>query len=172
MPTTKMVLLFCWTLLLPTISFPTVSNALQQPTRIVAKPRFLIAKDSPIQLECCPLIGGPSWLPLHVQVAIVLPVEERQEESKYKFDFVPQQATEPATLLRLLTLKAVPGELRCFAPRDDMATLPLDHSPAQLLVQQAQEFQNNQADPNLHLLRNNCWTFAWRLLRYLKQDYR
>jgi hypothetical protein len=145
---------WCWALI---HAIP--SSALQQPSRIILQPpSFIIAKGVPVKLECCPLIGGPPWLPLHVQVIL-----QGEGEEKHKYDFVPKEATRSETLLQLLTFQTVPGELRYFgSSRDTSAELSM-------LVQRAEDFRSH-ADPELHVMKNNCWTFAWKLLRHLDRN--
>jgi hypothetical protein len=80
-------------------------------------------------LRFSPLIGGPSFLPLHVEV-ILVPVIDRitvvehgietalnpAPNSEYfdihRFDFLPENPREPATIVRLMQLQAVPGLVR------------------------------------------------------------
>ena len=84
-----------------------------------------------------PLIGGPAFLPLHVEVIIA--VEEGKNDSErlqqkmnticirrsnnlsmfqglfsqlHRFDFLPEKPTDPSTLAKLTTFNAVPGRLR------------------------------------------------------------
>ncbi|GKY92302.1 hypothetical protein MPSEU_000201300 [Mayamaea pseudoterrestris] len=68
-------------------------------------------RDKPFHLETFPLIGGPPWLPLHVKV-IVHVLDEEDNKSTVAFDFVPVDATNPATLQSLLQLQSVPGCVR------------------------------------------------------------
>jgi hypothetical protein len=136
------------------------ARALQLPSRIVLQPpSFIISNELPVKLQCCPLMGGPPWLPLHVQVLI-----QGEGQEKHKYDFVPREATSPETLLQLLMLQAVPGELRYFGPSGDSTS-----SEVSKLVQRAEDFKS-RADPELHLIKNNCWTFAWKLLRHLDRN--
>lgn len=116
------------------------------PTKVNAlEPRFIP------QFTFQPLIGGPSWLKLHVQVNLVDSYDSNDSNNdnnntqiRHKFDFVPLDAADPKTLLRLLTLQSVPGQIRTFQST---------HSPSLQFCQQ----YNTQ----LHLMYNNCWTFAW-----------
>ena len=122
-----------------------------QPTRLVLRPPGQEDRNNKIHLECCPLMGGPPFLPLHVQVVV---------EEYHKFDFIPRDATKPETLLKLLTLQQVPGELRCIrTPQANETTSYLTHK--------ATDFTNNYQESNLHILSNNCWTFALRLWQHL-----
>ena len=59
-------------------------------------------------LENSPLIGGPSWLPLHIKVIL----EDGNRKVVHRWDFVPLDATNFATLRQLLLLQAVPAEIR------------------------------------------------------------
>ena len=72
-------------------------------------------------LRFSPLIGGPKFAPLHVEVMI----KKRQSDSDafnrstpneenvlHRFDFVPSSPTDPRTLGQLLTFRSVPGLVR------------------------------------------------------------
>lgn len=175
----KLPFYYSLVLLLVIISaFATATSALQ-PMRFVLKPPAFLCPPQ-VQLECCPLIGGPPFLPLHVQVVVlcddeddnkdvpvILDDKERSTEKriKYKFDFIPQAATEPKTLAQLLSLQEVQGELRCLTPLAGVA------SQSAALVDRAQAFTVDYDNPKLHIIKNNCWTFALRLLRHLNTNH-
>ena len=93
-----------------------------------------------IFLRFSPLIGGPSFLPLHVEVIIT--VEDTNNNNKemkqnmntiyirranndisstsflkeqlalHRFDFLPEKPTDPVNLSRLVTLRSVPARVR------------------------------------------------------------
>lgn len=67
-----------------------------------------------IHLEASPLIGGPSWLPLHVKVVVERPfVNDTAAFSlRHKWDLIPVNATSEATLQQLLLLRTVPSQIR------------------------------------------------------------
>ena len=91
-----------------------------------------------IFLRFSPLIGGPSFLPLHVEVIIALEARNSNEEMKqnmntvyirrfnnisstsflkeqlalHRFDFLPEKPTDPANISRLVTLRSVPAKVR------------------------------------------------------------
>jgi hypothetical protein len=127
--------------------------------RFAFKPPF-VRPTSPIQLECCPLIGGPKFAPLHVQVVVL-----DQENAKHRFDFIPQDATKPETLTRILSLQAVPGNLRYLAPNVGGVS-----PTSSKWVQRARDFTTQYENTNLQLMTNNCWTFAWKLVQYLEHE--
>lgn len=102
-----------------------------------------------IKIRPAPLIGGPSWLLLHCQVIV---------DSKIAFDFVPLNATEPATLQKLAALQSVPALARA-------RTIDGFDDADQYLLQAANFCRNY--DKELHLVSNNCWTFAFELIRYI-----
>lgn len=108
-----------------------------------------------LQLKMAPLIGGPSWLPLHVKVIV---------EQNHTWDFVPLNATSPQTLQSLLSLRSVPGVIRhrCSSGGHDVTSL----SPS---IRRAQEFVDAYKNRDLHLINNNCWTFALMLYWHLLQ---
>ena len=65
-----------------------------------------------LYLRFSPLIGGPrflSFLPAHAEVIIA----NESTGSLHRYDFVPANPTDPQTLATLLTLRSVPGVLRC-----------------------------------------------------------
>ena len=144
-----------------------------------------------IQLKVLPLIGGPSWLPIHVQVIV---------DQTYAFDFVPYNATSPNTLRSLLSFQSVPAQARIhnrriLRPRKAKAdtmedkmvfdNIDVPSHPNQSTTSgmgtphhthtrpcycyDAIEFCNRY-NKDLHLITNNCWTFAFELIRYLQQQ--
>ncbi|KAL7557532.1 hypothetical protein ACA910_019314 [Epithemia clementina (nom. ined.)] len=159
--------------------------------------------------QVLPLIGGPSWLPLHVRVVLTTCPNENNEEEEnsnnkkqwktgsirdsyyYWWDFVPQNATQSSTLLQLVQGQSVPGLVR----RNHSSKLWNNHHQAlsssssssfsgtflEWLVQQANDFcqqaysNENYKQENaihsrgahLHLVTNNCWTFAVQLTWHL-----
>jgi hypothetical protein len=114
---------------------------------------FSIQATSRIQLQPSPLIGGPAWLPVHVKVVI---------DEKYVFDYVPRNAASTETLKRLVTLQAVPAQARSWIAEDEDDT----HN---IYAQRAQEFCE-QYSKDLHLIRNNCWTFAFEMIQHVTQQ--
>lgn len=96
-----------------------------------------------IYLRFSPLVGGPIFLPLHVEVIFVVDdadaastiastqthtmdtVYIRNSNSFssipffnnsmifHRFDFLPEKPTDPSTLARLFTFQSVPGVVRC-----------------------------------------------------------
>eukprot|EP00565_Helicotheca_tamesis_P001043 CAMPEP_0185738894 /NCGR_PEP_ID=MMETSP1171-20130828/34123_1 /TAXON_ID=374046 /ORGANISM="Helicotheca tamensis, Strain CCMP826" /LENGTH=241 /DNA_ID=CAMNT_0028410279 /DNA_START=19 /DNA_END=744 /DNA_ORIENTATION=- len=64
-----------------------------------------------------PLIGGPSFLPLHCEVLLLAPPPPANEEEEntiliHRFDFLPKEPTRAETLSSLLSLQSVPGMVR------------------------------------------------------------
>lgn len=59
-------------------------------------------------LEKSPLIGGPPWFLAHIKVVL----HDVASSVEHRWDFLPRNATELATLQRLLTLQRVPAETR------------------------------------------------------------
>ena len=147
-------------------------------------------------LQIMPLIGGPTWLPIHVRVVVV--EEKAQSLSSSSFgtnnhgnsggsssrscccwhtwDFVPLNATEQETLQRLVQLQETPGVLRyknhtttptltTMTAKQSSLQKPLSKSEevGPSLVQCAQSFCETYPNRNLHLVTNNCWTFAIQL---------
>jgi hypothetical protein len=118
---------------------------------IVVMIGWIVSCTQALQLRLAPLIGGPSWLPLHVKVIV---------DSDNSWDFVPLNATSPDTLKSLLMLQPVPGEIRHFQKS----------SPTSLRAQRAQDFVDSYTNRDLHLIQNNCWTFALMLYWHVHQS--
>ena len=93
--------------------------------------------DNHIFLRFSPLIGGPSFLPLHVEVIIIVYEDvnnseemtmdtvyirrnnnlsstflNKQQLQFHRFDFLPERPLDPSTISQLSTLQAVPGNVR------------------------------------------------------------
>ena len=62
-----------------------------------------VPSSTPVYAALRPLLGGPSFLPLHVQIA--------HEGTLY--DFLPSNPLAPVTTASLLTGQAVEGSIRC-----------------------------------------------------------
>jgi len=80
-----------------------------------------------VYVRLSPLVGGPKFLPLHAEIMIlasgdaVFGTDESGINSLreglngrvlHRFDFLPENPTDPATLARLLSLQSVPGLAR------------------------------------------------------------
>ena len=84
-------------------------------------------------LRCSPLIGGPSVLPLHVEVILAEDVDTTRRSiddtiyiqktndltylmntypQLHRFDFLPENPKDPSTVVSLATFQSVPGKLR------------------------------------------------------------
>lgn len=66
-------------------------------------------------LRLSPLIGGPRFLPLHLEVMLSDNGPSSSDDAAgllHRFDFVPANPTDPKTLAQLLTLRSVPGLAR------------------------------------------------------------
>lgn len=121
-------------------------------------------------LQTAPLIGGPSWLPLHVKVVL-----ETDTKSRHKWDFVPLNATSSSTLQRLVTLQGVPAEIRySMTQYEKKDTQDPSHQllEAHELIERAQSFCDTYPERDLHIVQNNCWTFALRLAQHLNKSLR
>ena len=80
-------------------------------------------------LRCSPLVGGPAFLPLHVEVIVAPPAPDGPDDAAaagavwHRFDFLPARPTDAADLRRLATLRPVPGRVRCrTAERGELTT--------------------------------------------------
>lgn len=86
-------------------------------------------------LRFSPLIGGPSVLPLHVEVILAEKDADRRSDAEddkgtiyirnsndfaylntypqiHRLDFLPENPTDPSTIARLISFQSVPGRLR------------------------------------------------------------
>jgi hypothetical protein len=108
---------------------------------------------SSIQLKLTPLIGGPSFFPIHVKVIVA---------EDHIYDFVPIDARNPQVTSALLQGKHVSGEIRRMG----------DKKCNSHLVEIAERFADDYDDTQLHIISNNCWTFALRLLWELQTQQR
>ena len=59
-----------------------------------------------LSLETSPLIGGPSWLPLHVKVVLL------SQPLCHQWDLIPKDPRNTTTLQKLITLQHVPAQIR------------------------------------------------------------
>ena len=107
----------------------------------VTEPRVL--------LKLSPLIGGPKLLRIHSQLFV------DSGAGIDGWDFVPKDATAPATLARLLTLRAAPGDARRLVANDGVGMYDVGAAAA----------SSNDIDAalavrptDLHLVSNNCWS--------------
>jgi hypothetical protein len=89
------------------------------------------------------------------------------------YDFVPQNATSIETLQKLLSFQPVRAEVRakssCSASSSlTQQTTPLSSSSSSSSLDyqsRAEIFCSGYKDKELHLLYNNCWTFAINLIK-------
>jgi hypothetical protein len=184
-------------------------------------------------IEPGPLIGGPSWLPVHVKVVL-----RRQQQAaatdreqgnngemtavaatatasfatprtstssssssslpSFAWDFVPIRARDEETLKEIMQLRSVPGKIRFFSsgrrvdnpeqlllsklassapavPVSKNAPAPSNNDlqsenllqPLYQWAKHAQTFCDGYTDRDLHVIFNNCWTFAFQLCVHL-----
>jgi hypothetical protein len=103
-----------------------------------------------------PLVGGPSFLKLHIAIVHEGPAAMTQ------FDFLPVNPTAAATAFRLLTLQSSPGELKerqlIYRPKNLQYIGDTSASVEDLRAFTA------EYDDQLHLLNNSCSSFADRLV--------
>ena len=119
---------------------------------------FTFSKD--ISLKLAPLVGGPKWLPVHVKVILY---------DAHGFDFVPLNPTSVDTLQKLLTFQAVPAEARIILPSKSSDSTTTSTSEEATYVLRAREFCT-QYDKDLHLIKNNCWSFAFDIINYIMAE--
>ena len=119
-------------------------------------------KSATVEIELHPLIGGPSFLPVHSKVKIITDDSSR---SCYYYDFIPLDATNSTITNKLIQLQAVPGIIRSpnNKNKDNNVNENEESSEDDTILQKADDFVNQYTDTNLHLITNNCWTFALQL---------
>ena len=127
-----------------------------------------------------PLVEGPSFLPIHVEIMLhneVHDIPSRYEfvketacvndlkekdvkgcECLYRFDFLPQKPKDPSTIQSLLTFRGVPGKVRfrtlqhCF--ENDME-LPSNISQSSEYLEQTVSFVSKSKIEGLLRRQNN-----------------
>lgn len=145
-----------------------------------------------VWLRFSPLVGGPPFLPLHVEVIL----KQSSQETLHRFDFLPMNPLDPSTIKNLITLRSVPGNVRyrCYNTNADTAKINGNHQgddskeyialdskrrnrlsfpigfindDESTIINSAMVFCDKYKDSkcNLHLIRNNCYNFAWDFLR-------
>ena len=107
----------------------------------VTEPRVL--------LKLSPLIGGPKLLRLHSQLFV------DSGAGIDGWDFVPKDATAPATLARLVTLRAAPGDARRLIANDGVGMYDVGAAAAS---SEAIDAALAARPTDLHLVSNNCWS--------------
>ena len=114
---------------------------------------------SPVYATLRPLVGGPSLLPIHIQIA--------HDDAVY--DFLPQSPTAFTTTTTLIRGGAVDGDIRIRPLRtlEGKSWRILGYTTRS--SEQLREFAE-ACDPRLSLASNNCWTFAAKLARYAILD--
>ena len=107
----------------------------------VTEPRVL--------LKLSPLIGGPKLLRVHSQLFV------DSGAGIHGWDFVPKDATAPATLARLLTLRAAPGDARRLVANDGVGMYDVGAAAAS---SEAIDAALAARPTDLHIVSNNCWS--------------
>ena len=107
----------------------------------VTEPRVL--------LKLSPLIGGPKLLRVHSQLFV------DSGAGIDGWDFVPKDATAPATLARLVTLRAAPGDARRLVANDGVGMWDVGVATASSSGIDAALAARSK---DLHIVTNNCWS--------------
>ena len=157
MATYTIICAFCFTSMLTVLSGTTPSFVVEA---------LQVRVNSRVTIQPSPLIGGPSWLPVHCKIIV---------DDSHIFDFIPLNAASTETIRKLITLKPVPATARiiqkekknrihdsCNKRSDD------DDELEKMYVERAVQFCQ-EYEQDLHLVRNNCWSFAFDLLRDISQ---
>lgn len=112
-----------------------------------------------------PLIGGPSWLPIHVSTRIFLVDAHGNEIGTFLLDFIPKEPTESLPLL--LSGKSVSGKFRMVFDNETRDAL----FALELLEKCFERCPRLSKSKNLNLVSFNCYTFAWILNKVLCNEY-
>jgi len=126
---------------------------------------FQVPVSNRVKIQTAPLIGGPSWLKVHCKVVL---------DDSHVFDFVPLNAASTETIQKLMTLQPVPATIRRTKTNNNKKRDGISKKRSEddndnqqleeLYVQRAVHFCEDY-DQDLHLIRNNCWSFAFDLIR-------
>lgn len=129
-----------------------------------------------ITFKLQPLIGGPKWLPIHLSSTVSC----LDGGGQVTLDLIPRDPRN--SLGELLSLKAVSGIVRS---RDESGASSEQQWTQDLLtrtkrrerLQPQEQEQNGDHDLSLyeeplHLLRNNCYSFAWRVTMAVQEANR
>jgi len=133
-----------------------------------------------VWLHFSPLVGGPPFLPLHVSVVL----NKDDDPHLFRFDYLPQNARDTTVLRRLFFLNQVPGLVRYYGTPNinttrftwegmletsaiKLGTTSRDLDSIQKFCQSYQE-----TNGSLHLIENNCATFAWNLLSFAQLQWK
>lgn len=121
-----------------------------------------------VRIQPSPLIGGPKWLPVHCKVVL---------DNSHVFDFVPRNAASTETIQKLISLRSVPAIARTSRKNQGRETEEIGQSrnndsdsddPKNLYIDRAIQFCEDY-DRDLHLVNNNCWSFAFDLIQHIHQ---
>ena len=110
-----------------------------------------------------PLIGGPSWLPIHIAVVVHYEGSETSYGS-FTMDFVPTEPLRASSML--LRGESVPGKFRLISTRKGGVTTE-ERAFAAPLLDRCTAVDPSFDEGSLHLIRFNCWSFALILTRVL-----
>lgn len=126
---------------------------------VVLTDALQLAVNNRVKIETAPLIEGPTWLPVHCKVIV---------DDSHVFDFVPLNAASKQTLQKLVTLQAVPATARIMKKNGERE-IDSNEDNDEPYVERAIRFCE-QYNQDLHLLSNNCWSFAFDLLQTLSSS--
>lgn len=121
-----------------------------------------IKRDYKVSAAFFPLEGF--FLPLHVSILLF-----QEDEGIHKFDFLPVNPRDPNTLQKLVTMKPVPGFVRytttavTINPSFVIRLGTAKNMDLQTLQKFCKEYQCTKG--NLHLITNNCFSFAYELFK-------
>jgi len=122
---------------------------------------LIVSVNNRVTIQSSPLIGGPVWLPVHCKVIV---------DDSHIFDFIPLNAASTETIQKLITLQTVPATVRIIQKNGKSEVNGScnnrcndDVEFTKLYVERAVQF-SQEYDQDLHLISNNCWSFAFDLL--------
>mmetsp|Transcript_12629 Transcript_12629/g.41370 ORF Transcript_12629/g.41370 Transcript_12629/m.41370 type:complete len:164 (-) Transcript_12629:62-553(-) len=114
--------------------------------------------NSAVAVRTSPLIGMPSWSPLRLHVAISC--------GHTVFDFIPDKATAPSTLVQLLTGSSVRATIR-QRPRGASGRAEwIFLGSTSRTEDELRAWVDSYPGDQLSLVSNNCWTFAAALASF------
>lgn len=165
-----------------------------------------------VGIRFSPLVGGPRFLPIHVEVLLFqkeyhnYSINKKNKSDSYstnnnptifhRFDFLPLRPTQIETTMDLVRLRFVEGLVRyrkkegtmknvieigtiCFDDNDmNNKNNPRNKScdsdgvntmipVVEKAIEYCETYRSSKNTSRLHLIRNNCFTFALGLLNHL-----
>ena len=122
----------------------------------------------PVFVALRPLVNGPAFLPLHVQLATTADSDHGNApppDEYVAYDFLPADPTAAATLTSLLSGRAVAGRIRVRAVPGALGSHWRLLGFTERTAAEMTMFAESQPSA-LSLLDNSCWAFAAGLVDF------